>query len=90
LIPHTSLKYYFSRSDNKAILGGLCLRARDAVVVRVGYTQGTLQSGMSYDINISRFNTASNYRGGFEIFINYIFRVKPAFVARKRYCPVFM
>ncbi|MBL7930727.1 MAG: PorP/SprF family type IX secretion system membrane protein, partial [Bacteroidia bacterium] len=70
LIPHVSLKYYMKREENKAILGGLCYRSRDAVVFRMGYTQGTLQSGISYDINISRFNAASNFRGGFELFIN--------------------
>lgn len=90
LVPHASLKYYTKRVQNQAILGGLCYRSRDAVVVRIGYTHKTLQSGMSYDINISRFNVATNYRGGIEFFVNYIFRVKPAFVAKKRYCPVFM
>lgn len=90
LIPHVSLKYFFDREYNKAILGGLCLRARDAVVVRFGYTNGTLQSGISYDVNISRFSTATNFRGGFEIFVNYVIKAKPGFIARKRYCPVFM
>ena len=90
LIPHVSFKYFFDRNDNKAILAGLCLRARDAVVFRLGYTNKTMQSGVSYDINVSRFNQASNFRGGLEIFINYIIRVKPGFIARKRYCPVFM
>jgi type IX secretion system PorP/SprF family membrane protein len=90
LIPHVSLKYYFDKIDNKAVLGGVCFRARDAVVFRLGYNYRTMQSGISYDINVSRFNTATNLRGGFEIFINYIIRVKPGFIARKRYCPVFM
>ncbi|PBQ34440.1 hypothetical protein CNR22_22555 [Sphingobacteriaceae bacterium] len=90
LIPHASFKYYFDREDNKAILGGLCLRARDAVIFRLGYTNKTMQSGISYDINVSKFNRASNYRGGIELFINYIIRIKPGFIARKRYCPVFM
>lgn len=90
LIPHVSLKYYMDRKINQAILGGVCLRARDAVVVRLGYHYMTLQSGISYDINVSRFNTASNLRGGFEIFLNYVFKVKPGFIAKKRYCPVFM
>lgn len=90
IIPHTSLKYYFDREDNIAVLGGLCLRARDALIVRLGYSNKTLQSGISYDINISRFNAASNLRGGFELFVNYIIKLKPGFVARKRYCPVFM
>jgi type IX secretion system PorP/SprF family membrane protein len=90
LIPHVSLKYYFDREENKAVLGGLCFRARDAVVVRLGYSFKTMQSGISYDINVSQFNAATNLRGGFEIFINYIIRLKPGFIARRRYCPVFM
>lgn len=90
LIPHASLKYFFDRDENKAILGGACLRSRDAVILRLGYTQGTLQSGISYDINISRFTPATNRRGGIELFVNYIIKVKPGFIAKKRYCPVSM
>jgi type IX secretion system PorP/SprF family membrane protein len=90
LIPHASFKYYFDRVENKAVLAGLCLRSRDAAVFRLGYTNQTLQSGISYDINISRFHTASNFRGGLELFVNYIIRLKPGFIAKKRYCPVFM
>ncbi len=87
LIPHVSLKYYFEKKENKAILGGLCFRAQDAVILRLGYTNQTMQSGIAYDINISRFTPATNRRGGFEIFINYIIKVKPSFIARKRPCP---
>ena len=90
LIPHVSLKYYMDRSENKAVLGGLCFRTKDAVVARIGYHYKTLQSGISYDINISKFRAATNLRGGFEIFVNYVFKVKPGFIAKKRYCPVFM
>lgn len=90
LIPHASLKYFTNRNENQAIQAGLCYRAKDAVVVRLGYQYRTLQSGISYDINISKFNAATNLRGGFEIFVNYVIKVKPAFIARKRYCPVFM
>ncbi|MDI1355544.1 MAG: PorP/SprF family type IX secretion system membrane protein [bacterium] len=90
IIPHASLKYYLEKRENKAILGGLCFRARDAIVLRMGYTNQTLQSGISYDINISKFTPATNHRGGFEIFINYVIKVKPAFIARKRPCPMFI
>lgn len=90
LIPHTSLKYYLNKDEQKAILGGLCLRARDAVVLRVGYNHKTLQSGMSYDINFSKFTAATNRRGAFEIFINYVFNIHTDFTPKKRRCPVFM
>jgi type IX secretion system PorP/SprF family membrane protein len=90
LIPHVSLKYFVSRSEMKAVSGGICFRARDAIVFRFGYFYRTLQSGISYDINVSQFSAATNRRGAFEIFVNYVFKVRPAFTAKKRPCPVFM
>ena len=90
MIPHVSLRYYFDKSENKAVLGGLCFRTRDAVIARLGYTHKTLQAGISYDINISSFTPATNRRGGFEIFVNYIIKLEPSFIARKRPCPVYL
>lgn len=89
-IPHASLKYYFNRDLAQAILGGLCFRTRDAVIFRMGYNYKTLQTGIAYDINISKFRAASNLRGGFEIFANYVMRNRNNYVAKKRVCPVFM
>ena len=90
IIPHASMKYYLSRDLNQAVLGGLCFRARDAVIFRVGYHYKTLQSGMAYDINVSKFNAATNRRGAFEIFLTYVIQRKYTYVAKKRVCPVFM
>ncbi len=90
LIPHASLKYYMSRDINQAVLGGLCFRTRDAVILRVGYHYKTLQTGMAYDINISKFYAATNRRGAFEIFINYVIKRPRSYIAKKRVCPVFM
>jgi len=90
IIPHSSLKYYFNKDDNKAVLAGMCLRARDAVVFRFGYTHKTLQSGIAYDINTSKFTAATNRRGAFEIFVNYVISRKPSNFVKKRVCPVFM
>lgn len=90
LIPHASLKYYMNRDLNQAILGGLCFRTRDAVILRMGYHYKTMQSGIAYDINISKFNAASNLRGAFEIYVNYVIKNKSNYIAKKRVCPVFM
>ena len=90
LIPHVSLKYYLNKDLNQAILGGMCFRTRDAIIFRVGYHYKTMQSGIAYDINISKFNAATNRRGAFEIFVNYIIKNKSGYVAKKRVCPVFM
>jgi hypothetical protein len=90
LIPHVSLKYYVNRDLAQAILGGVCFRTRDAVIFRMGYNYKTLQTGIAYDINISKFRAASNMRGGFELFATYVMRNKSNYVAKKRVCPVFM
>lgn len=90
IIPHSSVKYYFNRDNNKAVLAGLSLRARDAIIFRFGYHEKTLQSGIAYDINTSKFTAATNRRGAFEIFVNYIFKNQKAYTVKKRVCPVFM
>jgi hypothetical protein len=79
-----------NRDLNQAVLGGLCFRARDAVIFRFGYSYKTLQSGLAYDINFSKFNAASNRRGAFEMYINYVIHRKRSYIAKKRFCPVFM
>lgn len=90
VLPHASLKYYFNRDNNLAVLAGASLRARDAVIFRFGYTNRTLQSGIAYDINTSKFIAATNRRGAFEIFVNYIIKRTPTYISKKRVCPVFM
>jgi type IX secretion system PorP/SprF family membrane protein len=90
VIPHASLKYYFNRDNNLAVLAGMCLRTRDAVVFRFGYTNKTLQGGIAYDINTSKFIAATNRRGAFEIFVNYIIKRSNGYTAKKRVCPVYM
>lgn len=90
LIPHASLKYYLNKDANQAILGGLCLRAKDAIILRTGYTFKNLQAGMSYDINTSKFTAATNRRGAFEIYVIHIFYKKYQTIVKKKPCPVFM
>ncbi|MBI2722021.1 MAG: PorP/SprF family type IX secretion system membrane protein [Bacteroidetes bacterium] len=90
VIPHASLKYYINRDNNLAVLAGLAVRPRDAVILRFGYTNKTLQSGIAYDINTSKFMAATNRRGAFEIFVNYIIKRPPVFTVKKRVCPVYM
>lgn len=91
LVPHIALKHYLNKEVNQAIQGGLCYRSRDAMVVRLGYNYKTFQGGMAYDITLSKFNTANNLRGAFELFVNYVFSNKGGgYQAKKRNCPVFM
>lgn len=87
VIPHLALKYYLDKGSNQSFMGGVCWRARDAFILRAAYSFQTFQSGMSYDINYSKFTAASNYRGAFEIFVNYVIKKKPFIPSKKRSCP---
>lgn len=89
-IPHASLKYYLKKDANQSIMGGLSFRAKDAFIVRAGYTHKDLQAGMAYDINLSKFKAATNGRGAFEIYVIHIFYKKYQTIIKKKPCPVFM
>lgn len=89
-VPHLGVRYTLDEETQRFVSGGLCLRANDALIVRAGYQYGQFKGGMSYDINLSRFQAATNLRGGFEVFVNYILPVKSYSASRKRICPVFM
>jgi type IX secretion system PorP/SprF family membrane protein len=90
VMPHASLKYYFNRDLNRAVLGGLSLRTGDALIIRFGFTDKTLQSGIAYDINISHFTPATNRRGAFEMYVIYVLKKQKSYSVKKRVCPVFM
>src|SRR5690606_2674243 len=90
LVPHLSLKYLLNEDVNQALSGGLCLRAKDAVILRMGYHYKLLNSGIAYDINISKFTAATNRRGAFEIFVNQTISSNKTYQSRRRICPVFL
>jgi type IX secretion system PorP/SprF family membrane protein len=90
LIPGANIKYMLNTETNNGVSLGFYLRAKDAVVARLGYTFKTTIAGMSYDMNTSKFIAATNRRGAFEIFVTHIIKRYRPFVAKKRVCPVFM
>ncbi len=51
-------------------------RVDDAALIYIGSRFNDLQVGLSYDINTSSFSNATDYRGGFEISLNYEFEKK--------------
>ena len=51
--------------------GGLGMRFGDAIQVLAGVDIKDLRIGVSYDVNISGLNAASNYQGGFEVGVAY-------------------
>lgn len=69
---------------------GVGYRMRDAANLLLGMQKGPLQVGFAYDVNVSSLSTFSNYRGGWELAANYIFKIyKPAVVKEKVLCPRF-
>ncbi len=84
------LGYLFNPEKDITLNFGAGYRLRDAVQAIAGVKYKDLRVGFAYDINTSKLNAASNYRGGFEIAANYIIRIyKPAVIKQKVLCPRF-
>ncbi len=90
IIPGLQFKFHLDEKTNQAASVGLYYRAKDAVIARVGYQIKSLTAGVSYDVNTSKFIAATNRRGGFEIYVTYIFKKLVPFVPKTRVCPIYM
>lgn len=62
---------YTGRVKASAFLLGGYFRMKDAVVIATGYEFSNWSLRMSYDVNISGLQVATNSRGGFELAISY-------------------
>jgi len=69
------LDYYEKKSS---IMGGMYYRWDESIIPYVGLESGDFQFGVSYDINISALKTASQFRGGFELSMQYVFAKDPS------------
>jgi hypothetical protein len=79
---------YESEKNDITVLGGVWYRYKDAVIPYLGIEVGSLRGGISYDINVSTLNPASNLKGGFELSVNYLFATSEAAKTRlKTQCP---
>lgn len=64
-------------------------RWNDALVVGAGCTWGSHSFRMTYDVNVSPFRVATEYRGGWELRYQYQF-LKPRMVKKKKVlCPIY-
>lgn len=73
-----------------SLYGGIWYRTSDALILTAGLDYFQWNVGVSYDINTSQLQTASQRRGGLEISLTYIFRnFKPTY-RRYKVCPNFM
>jgi type IX secretion system PorP/SprF family membrane protein len=64
---------------------GLFYRYNDALVPKLIYEAGDFAVGISYDVNLSGYRTASRYKGGFEVSLRYNNLASSLFDARKEY-----
>lgn len=90
VVPGAQIKLRLDEKTNQAISAGVYYRLKDAVIGRVGYQFKTLNAGLAYDINTSKFMAATNRKGAFEIYVTYIFKKIVPFVPKKRVCPIYM
>ena len=82
--------YLFDQERDITLNFGLGYRLGDALQALVGAKYKDLRVGLAYDINTSDLNSASNYRGGFELAANYIVKIYKAPVTKtKILCPRF-
>ena len=63
---------YDDERDNIALSGGASYRWADAVIPTARMQMRHLQLGVSYDLNISKLKSASQYRGGLELTLSYV------------------
>jgi len=62
---------------NSSILMGVFYRFNESIIPYVGVEINQIQAGISYDVNISSLKSASNFRGGMEFTVQYIFSKDP-------------
>lgn len=88
----SSVKYTLNDSPYayRAIRGGAWARAVDAGILSAGLDYDQWFFGLSYDINLSRLQPASRYRGGLEIAVIYILKNTLPERARFKRCPSYI
>ncbi|MEL6656807.1 MAG: PorP/SprF family type IX secretion system membrane protein [Bacteroidota bacterium] len=82
-------RYHLAYKNEDLALGaGVAYRLGDAIIPQLEALYGQWRFGLSYDINTSAFQTATNGRGGLELALHYyILQPKPP--EEFKSCPIF-
>jgi type IX secretion system PorP/SprF family membrane protein len=64
---------------------GMYYRVNDALIPMLTFDLGDYSFGMSYDVNLSGYRAATNYRGGFEISLRYNNLASSLFESRREF-----
>lgn len=88
----SNLRYRMNESQSmkRNIYGGIWYRNQDALILSTGLDYNQWLVGISYDINLSDLDQASNKKGGLEIAITYIIKTYKPQILRHKLCPKFM
>lgn len=89
-LPFAMLKLHLDEKTDQQIGFGFNYRTKDAFVPRLFYQFKTLNAGIAYDVNTSKFMAATNKQGAFEIYLTYVIRKTVPFVPKTRVCPIYM
>jgi len=80
-----NLRYRYHNYRN--LYGGVWYRNQDAIIASVGMDYDNWNVGLSYDINTSELESATNNRGGLEISITYIIKNIRLINRKYKACP---
>lgn len=88
----SNLRYRLNESSylKRNVYGGLWYRNADAIIISSGIDYNQWQVGLSYDINISGLEVASNNRGGLEIALTYIITNFNPLIRKYKVCPKYL
>ena len=80
------------QSENVKVMPFVYYRIKDAIIVGLGIEKNNIISNVSYDINISNLDIASNNKGGVEFSIIYLWKkkVRPSKKIDKEICPKYL
>lgn len=85
-----SLRYHLNNGNYRNLYGGIYYRNSDAAYLTAGIDYHNFHFKISYDINVSSLEVASNNRGGFEFALIYIFEKYKPVIKRYKACPNFI
>ena len=88
----TNLRYRMNQNQSmkRNIYGGVWYRNKDALILSTGMDYNQWLVGISYDINLSDLDRASNNKGGLELAITYIIKSFKPQLRRHKICPKFL
>ena len=89
----TDFNYLLANYSTETLVlrAGIFNRIKDAIIPRIGIKIDNFDAMVSYDINTSSLNYASNSKGGFEFSVSYQFSVsKPNKHQEIKVCPKYL